>query len=54
MRMTEQYERDFKGVWIPKHIWLTDDLGWTEKMLLVEIDSLDREHGCFASNEHIA
>lgn len=54
MRMTEQYERDFKGVWIPKHIWLTDDLGWTEKMLLVEIDSLDREHGCFASNEHFA
>lgn len=46
--------RDFKGVWIPKEIYLADDLSWTEKILLVEIDSLDNENGCFASNEHFA
>lgn len=47
-------ERNFKGVWIPKEIWLAKDLGWSEKVLLVEIDSLDGENGCFASNEYLA
>jgi hypothetical protein len=47
-------ERDFKGVWIPKEIWLNEDLGWSEKLLLVEIDSLARNGECFASNEHFA
>ena len=42
--------RDFKGVWIPKDIWLDHNLSWMEKLLLVEIDSLDAEKGCFASN----
>lgn len=45
--------RDLKGVWIPKEIYLADYLSWTEKMLLIEIDSLDKEDThCFASNEH--
>lgn len=47
-------ERDFKGVWIPKEIWLNEDLNWTEKLLLVEIDSLAKNGECFASNEHFA
>jgi hypothetical protein len=47
-------ERDFKGVWIPKEIWLNEDLNWTEKLLLVEIDSLSKNGECFASNEHFA
>lgn len=47
-------ERDFKGVWIPKMIYLDENLSWTEKILLVEIDSLDGERGCFALNEHFA
>ena len=42
--------RDFKGVWIPKDVWLDHNLSWMEKLLLVEIDSLDAEKGCFASN----
>ena len=47
--------RDFKGVWIPKEIWLNNDLSIIEKVLLVEIDSLDNsERGCFASNEYLA
>jgi len=49
-------ERDFKGVWIPKEIWLNPDLSISEKCLLVEIDSLDNDadKGCFASNEHLS
>jgi len=47
--------RDFKGVWLPKEIWLNTDLSIIEKILLVEIDSLDNsDRGCFASNEYLA
>ena len=46
--------RDFKGVWIPKHIWLKTELSWMEKLFLVEIDSLDNEKHCFASNSYFA
>ena len=52
--MAEQYNRAFKGVWISKDIWLAKDLGWTEKLVLVEIDSLDGEQGCWASNDYLA
>jgi len=46
--------RDFKGVWIPKEIWLNPDLLPLEKLFLAEIDSLDNDEakGCFASNEY--
>lgn len=48
-------ERDFKGVWIPRDIWLDNNLGWSEKLLLVEIDSLSiLEKGCFATNDYFA
>ena len=48
-------DRDFKGVWIPKVVWLDDRLNALEKIILAEIDSLDNgERGCFASNKHIA
>jgi len=46
-------ERDFKGVWIPREIWLNDDLCWSAKLLLVEIDSLAKNGECFASNEYL-
>lgn len=46
--------RDFKGIWIPKEIWLSKDLTIMEKLFLVEIESLDNENGCFASNAHFA
>lgn len=49
------YDRDFKGVWIPKAVWLDERLTALDKVILVEIDSLDNgERGCFASNKHIA
>lgn len=49
-----RHERDFKGVWIPKEIWLSPNLSLTEKALFVEISSLDNERGCFASNQYFA
>jgi Helix-turn-helix domain len=49
-----RHDRDFKGVWIPREIWLSPDLSLVEKALFVEIHSLDNERGCFASNEYFA
>ena len=47
--------RDFKGVWIPKEIYLNSNLTFAEKILYVEIQSLDMsEAGCFASNAYFA
>lgn len=47
--------RDFKGVWIPKEVWLDERLSMLDKGILAEIDSLDNgDAGCFASNEHLA
>ena len=50
----EQYKRDFKGIWVPKEIWLYRGLSILEKHVLSEIDSLDGEEGCFASNKYLA
>lgn len=46
--------RDFKGVWIPKEIWLSKNITMVEKFFLLEIDSLDSKKGCFASNAHFS
>lgn len=47
--------RDFKGVWIPKEIWLDKRLNALDKIILTEIDSLDKgDDGCYASNQYIA
>ena len=46
--------RDFKGIWIPKEVWLNKELSVMEKLFLVEIDSLDGTKGCFASNAHFS
>jgi len=46
--------RDFKGVWIPREIWLNQNISWMEKLFLTEINSLDNEQGCFASNDYFA
>lgn len=46
--------RDFKGIWIPKEIWLSKNLTLQEKVFLVEIDSLDNQSGCYATNKYFA
>lgn len=50
----EGYSRDFKGIWIPKDVWLSPKLSLMEKVLFVEIHSLDNERGCYASNRYFA
>ena len=48
--------RDFKGIWIPKELYLLDKsvLSWSEKILLIEIHSFTNEaNGCFASNKYL-
>ena len=48
-------ERDFKGVWIPREVWLDERLNMLDKGILTEIDSLDiTDSGCFASNSYLA
>ena len=48
--------RAFKGVWIPKSIWLSRELTIQEKVFIVEIDSLENngKGGCFAGNKYFA
>ena len=48
------WKRDFKGIWIPKEIWFMEELSHMERILFAEIDSLDNERGCIASNEYFA
>ena len=51
----ENNERQFKGIWISKEIWLDNRLNALEKIVLAEIDSLDNEEsGCYASNKYLA
>lgn len=47
--------RKFQGVWIPADLWLDRDLSLTDKVMLVEIASLEtEERGCYASNSHFS
>lgn len=50
----EKPSRDFKGIWIPKEIWESTQLSIMEKVLFVEIHSLDNERGCYASNRYFS
>ncbi|MEL7893477.1 helix-turn-helix domain-containing protein [Vreelandella neptunia] len=48
-------ERAFRGVWIPAEIWLNRELSLQEKVMLIEIDSLQHpQKGCFKSNKKLA
>ncbi|MBQ9858483.1 MAG: helix-turn-helix domain-containing protein, partial [Oscillospiraceae bacterium] len=47
-------EREFRGIWIPATIWLDERLSPFDKIILAEIDSLDGEGGCFATNAYLA
>ena len=39
----EQEQRKFRGIWIPADVWLDERLSAVEKVLLMEIDSLDSQ-----------
>jgi len=47
-------ERDFKWIRIPKEIWLSEALTTQEKIMFVEIQSLDNENWCYATNSYFA
>lgn len=47
-------QRDFKGVWIPREIWLNKELTALDKFIYTEVDSLDMGDGCYASNKYLA
>lgn len=46
--------RAFNGVWIPKKYWLDENLSIVEVTFMAEIESLDGDNGCYASNNHFA
>lgn len=47
-------ERDFKWIRIPKEIWLNNELTMQEKLFIVEINSLDNDEWCYASNSYFS
>ena len=49
-------KRDFKGVWIPRKLYISRELSLSEKFVLLEIYSLSnsKDKKCYASNEHFA
>ena len=44
----------FKGVFVPKEIWVSKQLRAMEKLIFIEIYALDRDFGCVADNSHFA
>lgn len=47
--------RQFKGVWIPATLYQNRELTWSQKLMLVEIDSFTRnELPCFVSNDYLS
>lgn len=54
MNKKSRHDRNFKGIWLPRVVYLDDDLSWVQKILAVEIDSLDGPDGCFATNGYFA
>ncbi len=53
--MEKVKERHFKGVWLPAHLYKNRDLSWSQKLMLVEIDSFSRNGlECFVSNDHFS
>ena len=48
-------KREFKGVWIPKELYLAEGLTWVEKLIILEINSFSANGlPCFVSNDHLA
>jgi biotin operon repressor len=43
----------FTGIFIPRDLWLKEDLSPTEKLLAAVVDALDQGDGCWASNSYL-
>lgn len=47
--------RAFRGIWIPAEVWLSQEMTLQEKVMLVEINSLQHpDRGCFKSNRALS
>lgn len=46
--------RDFKGIWVPKKLYLSGLFSPNEKFILIEIYSLSKNNKCYATNKHFA
>lgn len=48
--------RSFRGVWIPKGIWISKELSLQEKVFIIEIESLEdpNKGGCYAGNKYFS
>ena len=53
-RKVKNVNRAFNGVWIPKKYWLDENLSIVEVTFMAEIESLDGDNGCYASDNHFA
>ncbi len=45
---------NFNGIWIPKEILMSKNLGQTEKLLISSIFTLDKGKGCYATNGYFS
>lgn len=52
--ITKEHKRKFKGIWCEAYLWFYTGINVMEKMFYLEIDSLDNDNGCFASNDHFS
>jgi Helix-turn-helix domain len=52
-KINENMAKTFTGIWIPKNIWLSNELTPIQMLVLMQIAALDNDFGCKASNEHI-
>lgn len=50
---TKKTPLGFTGIFIPRDLWLKEDLSITEKLLAAVVDALDQGDGCWASNEYL-
>ena len=47
--------RDFQGIWIPSALWKDRSLSMTQKVILLEVRSFQKNGlPCFVSNDHLA
>lgn len=46
--------RSFEGIWIPADLWFRKDLTLNEKVVYLEVKSLDNDFGCVATNKKLA
>ena len=53
-RKIRNTNRAFNGIWIPAKYWLDEDLTIVEADFIAEIESLDGDNGCYASNNYFA